>query len=230
MFWKTRLLPFMLDFIEHVSLHAQPPQFSIIWLHGLGANGNDFMPIADALALPVPVRFIFPHAPVMPVTINNGYMMRAWYDIYSLEMGARQDETGIRHSQSEIESFITQEKARGIASHRIMLAGFSQGGAIALQTALRHPQRLAGVLALSTYLPLSATLPDERNEINCQLPVFMAHGKYDNVITYAIASNSRNKLQQSGYAVEWHEYEMAHSVCDEELADIRKYILHCFDV
>jgi len=220
----------MLPFIELLTHPTQPPAFSIIWLHGLGADGNDFVPIADELALPLSIRFIFPHAPTMPVSINNGYIMRAWYDIYGLDAGARQDEAGIRRSQSEIEALIAQETARGIDPRHILLAGFSQGGAIALQTALRHPQRLAGVLALSTYLPLSATLLDERSEANRQLPIFMAHGTYDNVIAFDTASQSRNKLEQSGYAVEWHEYDMAHSVCSEELSDIRAYILRCFSV
>lgn len=220
----------MLPFIELLTHPSQPPEFSIIWLHGLGADGNDFVPIADELALPMPVRFIFPHAPIMPVSINNGYVMRAWYDIYSLEMGARQDETGIRRSQAQIEALIAQENGRGIAPRNIMLAGFSQGGTIVLQTALRHPQQLAGVMALSTYLPLSATLLDERAEANLQLPLFMAHGRQDNVIAFDIASQSRHKLEQSGYAVEWHEYAMGHSVCSEELDDIRAYIMRCFNV
>lgn len=219
----------MLNFIEQTTTHARPPEFSIIWLHGLGADGNDFAPIAQELALPLPVRFVFPHARTMPVTINNGYVMRAWYDIYAQDIAERQDEAGIRQSQAEIESLMTNEISRGIKPEHLLLAGFSQGGAIALQTALRYPKKLAGVMGLSTYLPLADRLVKERSTANLHLPIFMGHGTSDTVISINTASNSRTSLQQAGYPVEWHEYAMPHSVCAAELADIRAYILRCFD-
>lgn len=219
----------MLNFIEQITTHAHPPEFSVIWLHGLGADGSDFAPIAKELSLPLPIRFIFPHARTMPVTINNGYVMRAWYDVYALDIAARQDEAGIRQSQAEIESLIANEMSRGIRPEHILLAGFSQGGAIALQTALRHPHRLAGVMALSCYLPLADRLAKERSAASLQLPIFMAHGTDDTVISIKTANTSRTFLQQAGYSVEWHEYAMPHSVCAAELADIRAYILRCFD-
>ena len=196
---------------------------SVIWLHGLGADGNDFLPVAEALNLPG-VRFIFPHAPERPVTINGGYTMRAWYDLFGLEINSRQDEEGIRATQATIEVLIAQEQQRGISPERIILAGFSQGGAIALHTALRQPQPLAGVLALSTYLPLKQQLADEMHSANRDVPVFMAHGTFDNVINIAIAQASAQLLRDSGYAVEWHEYAMPHSVCPEEIADIRDFL------
>lgn len=220
----------MLNFIEYLTTHSHPPEFSVIWLHGLGADGNDFAPIAQELALPMPVRFIFPHARTMPVSINNGYVMRAWYDIYALDIAARQDEAGIRQSQAEIESLMTHEITRGILPEHILLAGFSQGGAIALQTALRYPKKLAGVMGLSTYLPLADRLVEERSVANQHLPIFMGHGNSDTVIPLNTASTSRTVLQQAGYHVEWHEYPMAHSVCADELADIRTYLLRCFSV
>jgi phospholipase/carboxylesterase len=191
----------------------------------LGADGSDFLPIAQELALDKPIRFIFPHAPVMPVTLNGGYKMRAWYDIFSLESGSPQDDAGIHRSQVEIEILIAQEVARGVASENILLAGFSQGGAIALHTALRHKQRLAGVLALSTYLPLHATLASEQNAANAKIPIFMAHGSYDDIIKPEIASASRNKLLKMGYPVVWYQYAMAHSVCGDEISDIRGFIM-----
>lgn len=217
----------MLNFIELLSTHSQPPRFSVIWLHGLGADGNDFVPIAKELALPIPVRFIFPHARSMAITVNNGYVMPAWYDIYAMDIAARQDEAGIRQSQAEIELLIAQEMARGIKPEHIMLAGFSQGGAIALQTALRHTQRLAGVMALSAYLPLSDKLLPERSTANLDIPIFMAHGRTDSVITLNTASIAKRHLEQAGYALEWHEYAMEHSVCNAEIADIRTYMLRC---
>jgi len=220
----------MLNFIELSTTHSQPPAYSIIWLHGLGADGNDFAPIAQELELPLPVRFIFPHAPAMPVSINHGYVMPAWYDIYALDIAARQDKAGILHSQAEIEALMAQEIERGIKPEHIMLAGFSQGGAIALHTALRYPHRLAGVMGLSTYLPLSSDLFDEHSEANRQLPIFMAHGRHDSVIPLNTASASKNFLEQAGYPVEWHEYPMEHSVCIDELADIRAYIMRSFGV
>ena len=196
---------------------------SIIWLHGLGADGYDFEPIASALQLPG-VRFILPHAPYRPVSINNGYEMRAWYDIYGLDADSPQDEAGIRQSQREIEALIEAEKARGIAAERIVLAGFSQGGAIALHTALRQPEPLAGALVLSSWLPMKNRLQDEIHMANRQLPIFMAHGNLDTIVPLQTAKASAQLLTASGYPLTWHEYPMAHSVSDEEIADIHQFL------
>lgn len=211
----------MLDLIEY-SPSAQSDA-SVIWLHGLGADGSDFEPVVEALDLRG-IRFILPHAPYRAVTLNNGYQMRAWYDLYGLTPGSQQDEAGIRQSQSEIEALIAAEKARGIETRRIVLAGFSQGGAIALHTALRHAEPLAGVLALSTYLPLRSQLANDANAANRNIPIFMAHGSFDTVITHEIASASANLLRQQHYPLSWHEYPMAHSVCMEEIDDIRQFL------
>jgi phospholipase/carboxylesterase len=197
---------------------------SIIWLHGLGADGQDFVPIADELKLPVAVRYIFPHAPMRPVTINGGFVMRAWYDIAGQSMDAQQDTAGIRASQSLVDILIAQEVAHGIAPHNIFLAGFSQGGAIALHTALRQTAPLGGVLALSSYLPLAETAPRELLEQTKSTPVFMAHGRSDPIVPYALGAASRDALLKFGYAVEWHEYAMQHSVCGEELGDIAAWL------
>jgi phospholipase/carboxylesterase len=196
---------------------------SIIWLHGLGADGHDFEPIVTALDLPE-VRFILPHAPYRAVTLNNGYEMRAWYDIYGLSPDSPQDEPGIRQSQNEIETLISLEKTRGIEARRIVLAGFSQGGAIALHTALRHEDSLAGVLALSSYLPLKTRLKDEAHIANQGLPIFMAHGSFDNIISMETAQLSAQLLLSRNYRLAWHEYAMAHNVCNEEIADIRNFL------
>jgi phospholipase/carboxylesterase len=213
----------MLSAIETCT--ADQPDASILWLHGLGADGSDFAPIVQELALPLAVRFVFPHAPSMPVTVNGGYEMPAWYDIYSQDIAGVQDEAGIRRSQSMLDALIEREKSRGIRTQRIVLAGFSQGGAIALQTALRHPERLAGVMALSTYLPLHGSLDKESSSANRDLPLFMAHGRYDTVIPRQAAELSRNHLELAGYPVEWHEYPMMHSVCAEEIGDIRRFLV-----
>ncbi|HEX2199286.1 MAG TPA: alpha/beta fold hydrolase [Burkholderiales bacterium] len=197
------------------------PQAAVIWLHGLGADGHDFEPIVPQLALTQPVRFVFPHAPVRAVTINQGMRMRAWYDIFQFG-GGPEDEAGIRASQRLLEEIIAQEKKRGIS--RIALAGFSQGGAIVLQTALRYPDPLAGVLALSTYLPLHAALPAERSPANAKLPIFMAHGQYDDIIPLRRAEQSRHALEALGYPVQWHAYPMPHSVCPQEIADISAFL------
>jgi len=196
------------------------PAASIIWLHGLGADGNDFAPIVPELRLPkTAIRFVFPHAPVQPVTINGGMRMRAWYDI-SDGANRREDERGVRASQALIETLIGREKERGTKAERLVLAGFSQGGAIALQTGLRHPERIAGIMALSTYVPVGETLTAEASAANRDVPIFMAHGSYDPVIPLGRAEQSRGLLQSLGYPVEWREYGMPHSVCPEELADI----------
>jgi len=197
------------------------PQAAVIWLHGLGADGHDFEPIVPELDLPGPVRFVFPHAPVRPVTINQGMRMRAWYDIFQFG-GGPEDEPGVRASQRLVEGLIAEEKKRGIA--KVVLAGFSQGGAIVLHTALRHPERLAGVLALSTYLPLAATVEAERSPANATLPIFMAHGQYDDLIPLRRAEQSRQALERLGYPVEWRAYPMPHSVCPQEIADIAAFL------
>ena len=201
----------MLDTIERNP--NQEADASIIWMHGLGADGHDFEPIVDALNLPG-VRFILPHAPYRAVSINNGYEMRAWFDIFGLDADSPQDETGIRQSRQEIEALIAKEKAKGIAAHRIVLAGFSQGGAIALHTALRHTETLAGVLVLSSWLPLKTRLQQEAHLANRALPVFMAHGTFDSIVPLQTAENSARLLTEAGYPLTWQTYPMAHSVCD----------------
>jgi phospholipase/carboxylesterase len=198
------------------------PEVAIIWMHGLGADGNDFVPLVNELDLNgLPgIRFVFPHANTMPVTINGGYVMRAWYDIVGTDIARREDEAGLRASQLQVEALIAREKARGIPAERIILAGFSQGCAMALQTGLRHPEKLAGLLCLSGYVPLSATVPTERTAASLETPVFLAHGTHDGVIPVARAVQSRDLLTSMGYRVEWHEYMMQHSLCGEEVDDI----------
>ena len=200
------------------------PDATVIWLHGLGADGHDFEPIVPELGLQDrSIRFVFPHAPVRAVTINGGMQMRAWYDIKDSAI-RREDESGVRESQAQIEALIARERSRGVPASRMVLAGFSQGGAIALQTALRHPERLAGVLALSTYLPLADKLGTESSPANRDVPIFMAHGTEDPVIPISRAQTSRRELLDLGYPVEWHEYRMPHSVCMEELVDISTWL------
>lgn len=213
----------MLDSIEICS--AAHPDASIIWLHGLGADGSDFVPIAQELSLPIDVRYVFPHAPAIPVTINGGYVMPAWYDIFANDIAGNQDEAGIRASAARLDALVEREQSRGVAANRIVLAGFSQGGAIALQAALRYPEKLAGVLALSTYLPLAEKLDTEKSACNLAMPIFMAHGVADTVIPLTAASRSGKELDAQGYEVEWHEYPMAHSVCPQEIDDIRRFLL-----
>lgn len=196
----------------------------VIWLHGLGADGFDFEPVVKMLNLPH-IHFILPHAPYKKITMYNGYEMRAWYDLFGLGKDSPQDSAGIEASRVKIEALIAHANALGIPSHRIGLAGFSQGGAIALHTALRHTQPLAGVLALSTYLPLKVTLPAQKSVENQSTPIFMAHGDADEVIRIETALSSRQQLLDSGYSVEWHEYPMAHSVITNEIADIRQFLL-----
>ena len=199
------------------------PQAAVIWLHGLGADGHDFEPIVPELDLAKPVRFVFPHAPVRPVTINNGMRMRAWYDIFQFG-GGPEDEAGLRASEALLQELIAREKKKGIAANKIILAGFSQGGAIVLQTGLRYPERLGGIMALSTYLPLQEKMT-EAHAANRDLPIFMAHGSYDGMIPMARAAQSRDAMQALGYKVEWHEYPMQHSVCPQEIADISAFLL-----
>ncbi|MEO8717247.1 MAG: carboxylesterase [Burkholderiales bacterium] len=204
---------------------ASAPDAAVIWLHGLGADGHDFEPVVPELRLPpaLRVRFVFPHAPVRPVTINMGTPMRAWYDILQLG-GGREDETGIRASQALLEELIARERGRGVAAMRIVLAGFSQGGAIVLHTGLRHAERLGGILALSTYLPLAGTLAAERSAASGDLPIFMAHGRLDDMIPMARARQSRLALEGLGFQVQWREYPMPHAVCSEEIADIAAWL------
>ncbi len=202
---------------------GKPPQAAVIWLHGLGADGHDFEPIVPELRLAQPVRFVFPHAPVRAVTINQGMRMRAWYDIFQFGPGA-EDEKGITASQGLLEEMIRAENKKGIPAGKIVLAGFSQGGAIVLQTALRYPERLAGVLALSTYLPLAARLEAERSPANRDLPIFMAHGLHDDIIPLRRAEQSKAFLEKAGYKIDWHTYPMPHSVCAPEIADISGFL------
>jgi len=220
----------MADLLDTIEIETAPnPTAAVIWLHGLGADGNDFAPLVPELGLrgAPGIRFIFPHAPMMPVTINSGYVMRAWYDVTPGDLEGRQrqaDESGVRASQAAVENLIANENRRGIAARDIVIAGFSQGGAVALQTGLRHRERLAGVMALSAYLPLADTLPAEAAAQNKDVPIFYAHGAYDPMIPLARATASRDRLGALGYPVEWHEYPMQHSVCPEEVADISKWL------
>jgi phospholipase/carboxylesterase len=212
-----------------------PAEGSVIWLHGLGADGHDFEPIVPELGLAGQrnLRFVFPHAPLRPVTINGGMTMRAWYDVLTLERGGPQDEAGIRDSSGLLEMLIEREHEREIPYEKIVLAGFSQGGAIALHTALRYPQRLAGLMALSTWLPLSDCIDQEvvqnADAQTQDLPIFMAHGSFDPMLPMALGQHSHETLEQAGYKVEWHEYPMAHAVCAEEIADIRNWLLSVFE-
>ncbi len=210
--------------VEHET--AANPTHSVLWLHGLGADGNDFAPIVPQLVDPAwrALRFVFPHAPVRPVTINNGVSMRAWYDIAGADLVARQDEAGIRASISEVETLIAREHKRGVPSEHIVLAGFSQGGAIALAAGLRHVQALAGIVALSTYVPIHPTLTAERHPANNTTPIFWGHGTADPVVALQRGVDSRNLLLALGYAVDWHTYPMAHAVCAEEIADLRTWL------
>ena len=207
-------------------LTGESPSVAVIWMHGLGADGNDFVPIVRELDLSgcPAIRFIFPHAETMPVTINNGYVMRAWYDILGMDLVRREDEAGLRKSQKQIEQLIAHENARGIPSSRIILAGFSQGCAMTLQTGLRYPEKLAGLICLSGYLPLATMIKDERSESNLHTPIFMAHGRGDPVVQINRAEASRDLLQELGHFVEWHEYLMPHSVCEEEIDDIGAWL------
>ncbi len=213
---------------------ADHPQFSVIWMHGLGADGSDFVPIVPELGLDddCAVRFIFPHAPLIAVTCNGGYVMRAWYDIISLDIDSRQiDDAGILESRQAIRRLIERENRRGIASERIFIAGFSQGGAIAYACALTHPEKLAGVIALSTYIPNPAWLAAEATRANAATPIFAAHGTADEVVSFQLGAAARDVLAGLGYTLEWHQYPMPHSVCLEEIqaigAWLRKAMAQC---
>lgn len=206
---------------------APNPQFTVIWLHGLGADGNDFVPVVPELGLPdnMAVRFLFPHAPMIPVTCNGGYIMRAWYDIETLDDARRHaDEAGVRATCEDIRALIANENARGIATERIVLAGFSQGGAIAYTAGLTHPQTLGGIIALSTYLPLPAMVEAEISEANRATPVFAAHGTQDDVVPPQLGMLARDTLLRLQCRVTWHSYPMPHSVCLEEIADIGAWL------
>ena len=216
-----------MDILEHIELATgAEPQATIIWMHGLGADGWDFVPIVRELPLPegLQLRFIFPHASERPVTINNGYVMRAWYDIAMNDIARLPDERGIRESQLAIEQLIARERGRGMDSTRIVLAGFSQGGAIALQAGLRHANRLAGIIALSTYLTLEDSLDAEGSAANKATPIFMAHGTEDPVVPLQLAEVSRAALQKRGYPVEWHTWPMPHAVCAEEMEAVAQFL------
>ena len=223
------MIPSLLPSIELET--APDPTASIIWLHGLGADGNDFVPVVPQLKLPptLAIRFVFPNAPVRRVTINNGVAMRAWYDITAADLNSRADIAGVRQSQAEIETLIAREKSRGLAASRIVLAGFSQGGVIALHTAIRHQERLAGVIALSTYLVLGDKLADDAASANRDMPIFMGHGTADQVVRFEWGEASRRTLVANGYRVDWHAYRMEHSVCMEEIAAIGAWLAKTLD-
>jgi phospholipase/carboxylesterase len=217
----------MSPLLENIEIETAPnPTASIIWLHGLGADGNDFVPMVSELDLTglAGIRFVFPHAGVMPVTINGGYEMRAWYDIVASDLVRREDEGGLRASQRQVEALIAREKARGVPAERIVLAGFSQGCAMTLQTGLRHPERLAGLLCLSGYLPLADKTAAEHHPASLATPIFMAHGIADPVVPLIRASQSRQALAAQGYQVEWHDYPMQHSLCQEEVDHISAWL------
>ena len=215
------------DFLPQIELETGPyPSYSVIWMHGLGADGNDFVPIVNELVLPlgIHVRFIFPHAPLQPVSINNGYVMRAWYDIRDPDLCRQQDESGIENSRIAIDTLIEREIGRGIVSRNIFLGGFSQGGAMALHTGLHQAKQLAGIIALSCYLPLADSLEAENCHINTAIPIFMAHGANDAIVSISKALSSRDQLLAKDCQIEWHVYLMEHTVCMQEIADISQWI------
>lgn len=220
----------MLECVE-VETGADPVG-SVIWLHGLGADGHDFEPVVPELRLPtaLPLRFIFPHAPVRPVTLNGGLAMRAWFDILALDKSGPVDEPGIRESVGAVESIVAREIERGVAPAEILVAGFSQGGVIATYLALTYPSRMAGLMALSTYLPMPASLATEQHEAARKLPVFAAHGIQDQVLPLSLGRDLRDWLGNSNVTLTWQEYQMAHAVCPEEIAAIRSFMLDVFAV
>ena len=214
--------------LERVVLEpASDATHSVIWMHGLGADGHDFVPVVKELDLPreLAVRFIFPHAPAIPVTINNGMVMPAWYDILAMDFDRREDADGVLLSTRRLEALIAQEKAAGVPAERIVVAGFSQGGAIALHTGLRHPERLAGIMALSTYMVRGDTLETERHAANADVPILQCHGTQDPMVPCARGEAAREQLTGLGYAVDWHTYPMQHQVCMEEIAEVRRWFL-----
>lgn len=213
--------------LDSIIIETQPqPDAAVIWLHGLGADGNDFVPIIEQLQLPshYAIRFIFPNAPLRPITINQGYQMPGWYDISSLSIVEQEDEAGIKESSTILKQLCESQEASGIDAGRIVLAGFSQGGAIALHCGCRYPRPLAGIMALSTYLPLPDSLADEISETAPEIPIFMAHGRQDNVVAYDYGMQSMQQLQSYDIDVNWHEYDMEHAVCLEEIQHIRQWL------
>jgi phospholipase/carboxylesterase len=213
--------------LESVIVETGPnPTATILWMHGLGADGHDFEPLVPELLAPgMPaLRFVFPHAPVRPVTINNGYVMRAWYDIIGIDRRSAEDFSGIQASANAVTALIREQNALGIASSRIVLAGFSQGGAMALHLATRFPEKLAGVIALSCYLPLAKEFASERSSANLATPIFMAHGSQDPVVPFALGDESRRVLEGTGFRVGWHVYPMPHALCAEEVADLKSWL------
>lgn len=218
----------MATVLPAVEIETAPnPDASVIWLHGLGDTGHGWSQAVPALALPptMRVRFVFPHAPSLPVAINNGYVMPAWYDIREANLSERADIDGVKRSQAQLEALIARENSRGVAAHRIVLAGFSQGGAIALYTGLRYRERLAGIVALSTYLVAGSALATEASAANRDTPIFMGHGLYDPVVQLAWAEASREALERAGWKVEWHAYPMEHSAVMEELAEVSRFLV-----
>jgi phospholipase/carboxylesterase len=216
------------DVLDTIDIETAPqPKTSVIVLHGLGADGNDFVPFAQQIDLRAagPVRWVFPHAPVMPVTINGGYRMRAWYDVLAGDLRQRQDEKGLRASHAMVEELIARENQRGTPAGRIVIAGFSQGCAMALLTGLRHGERLGGILGMSGYLPLAEMTSQERSDANRLAPIFLAHGTMDPVVPLVAGQMSRDALRALGYDVQWHEYPMAHSVCADEVRDANAWLL-----
>jgi phospholipase/carboxylesterase len=213
--------------LESVIVETGPkPTFTVLWLHGLGADGHDFEPLVPELVdrtMP-PLRFIFPHAPVRPVTLNNGYRMRAWYDIVGIDRRSAEDFAGMQATAESVTALIAREREAGVPPERLVVAGFSQGGAMALHIATRHDTKLAGVIALSCYLPLAKDLEARRHAANQATPIFMAHGTQDPVVPFALGEESRQLLQAAGYAVEWHSYPMPHGLCEAEVADLRSFL------
>jgi len=217
----------MADLLDAVEIESAPsPTAAVIWMHGLGADGHDFEPIVPELRLPagLPIRFVFPNAPLRPVTINQGHVMRAWYDIRALAGARREDEAGVRQSARQIEALVERERQHGIAPGRIVLAGFSQGGAMALHVGLRYAERLAGIMALSCYLPLADVLATEAAPANRDVPIFWAHGVHDPMIPLAMAELGRRQVAGLGYPIEWHQYAIPHSVSPEEIADVARWL------
>jgi phospholipase/carboxylesterase len=213
--------------LECVEVETRPqPTHAVIWLHGLGADGHDFEPLVPQLlrsGWPA-LRFVFPHAAIRPISLNNGLPMRGWYDIAGFDLSQRQDETGVRASITEVEALIEREAARGIEADHVVLAGFSQGGAVALAAGLRHARKLAAIVALSTYLPVAEAIGRERSEANASIPIFMAHGAFDPVVPKVLGERSRDRLRGWGYSVAWHDYPMAHQVCPQEIADLADFL------
>ncbi len=214
--------------LKTIEIETGPhPTATVLLMHGLGADGNDFVPIVGEMDFSAigSVRFVFPNAPIMPVTINGGYKMPAWYDIVATDLGRQEDEAGLRASRESIEQLIAKEKSRGIAANRIVLAGFSQGCAMALLVGLRHAERLAGIIALSGYLPIANTTADERTDANQLTPIFMGHGTQDPVVPMARAQASKQLLEGLGYVIDWKQYPMPHSVCAEEVQDLNAWLI-----